>query len=216
MQESEARELLDAERARLERIRRVLLEECAEAEPGEETFRELSVLDQHPADIGTEVFEREKAESLMSRVVNDLADVDDALRRLDRHEYGTCRTCGQPIADERLRAVPATRFCKAHQTYWEASRIVLTAPAGPVRGERGVRIEDLTALAALFNLDLLPRDDDLVDELELGPEESALHVEHFGGRLGGEAMTGDQIEAAEAAADEAEQCEREQAEQEGY
>ena len=42
------------------------------------------------------------------------ADIDAALERIDSDEYGVCQVCGRDIADERLEAVPATRFCREH------------------------------------------------------------------------------------------------------
>jgi len=38
-----------------------------------------------------------------------------AAHRLDRGTYGTCQACGRPIGDERLEALPATRFCVEDQ-----------------------------------------------------------------------------------------------------
>jgi DnaK suppressor protein len=40
-----------------------------------------------------------------------LRDVDHALDRMDAGTYGTCERCRQPIADERLEALPAARLC---------------------------------------------------------------------------------------------------------
>jgi DnaK suppressor protein len=36
---------------------------------------------------------------------------DDALGRLERGEYGLCRSCGTEIAIERLRALPYATRC---------------------------------------------------------------------------------------------------------
>jgi RNA polymerase-binding transcription factor DksA len=76
-----------------------------------DSLGELSALDQHPADIGTETFEREKDLSIIERVEAELADVEHALRRLDEGTYGTCEACGKPIGDARLDAMPAARLC---------------------------------------------------------------------------------------------------------
>jgi DnaK suppressor protein len=38
-------------------------------------------------------------------------EVDDALRRLYKGEYGTCESCGNPIARARLEAMPYARLC---------------------------------------------------------------------------------------------------------
>ena len=76
---------------------------------------ELSNLDQHQADIGTETFDRERDLSLLEQVEAELADIEHALERLEEGTYGTCEACGKPIGDERLEAVPAARFCLADQ-----------------------------------------------------------------------------------------------------
>ena len=45
--------------------------------------------------------------------------MERALRRLDDGTYGRCEVCQEPIADERLAAQPATRFCVRHQAQAE-------------------------------------------------------------------------------------------------
>lgn len=49
--------------------------------------------------------------SEISRDVDELRAVIDALGRLEAGNYGICRVCGQPIATERLRALPQTPLC---------------------------------------------------------------------------------------------------------
>ncbi|GIP36409.1 TraR/DksA C4-type zinc finger protein [Paenibacillus sp. J2TS4] len=75
---------------------------------------ELSTYDNHPADMGTEVFERGKDIALNDKAEKQLADVRDALERLNAGEYGHCVTCHAQIPYERLLAVPATLYCKEH------------------------------------------------------------------------------------------------------
>lgn len=41
----------------------------------------------------------------------DIRKIDRALQRLDENEYGICTSCGEPIAEERLKALPATEMC---------------------------------------------------------------------------------------------------------
>lgn len=48
-----------------------------------------------------------------------LADVEDALARIDAATYGRCADCGADIAEERLEILPATRVCVACQTQHE-------------------------------------------------------------------------------------------------
>lgn len=52
--------------------------------------------------------------SILAKIEGELADVDQALSRLDEGAYGVCQACGEPIDDERLGAEPATPFCREH------------------------------------------------------------------------------------------------------
>lgn len=104
---------LHHERDRLERLRADLRQIHDESEGGD--LSELSVVDQHPADVGTETFERERDLSTLEQVEGELGDVDDALARLEAGTYGTCEACGNPIGEERLQVQPAARFCVEDQ-----------------------------------------------------------------------------------------------------
>jgi RNA polymerase-binding transcription factor DksA/ribosome-associated translation inhibitor RaiA len=115
-----ARRRLRAERDRLEHVRRTLWDEGLDAMTESQDVAELSAADQHPADLGTETFERERDLSLLSEVDAEIEAVDRALVRLDAGAYGRCDACGEPIPDDRLRAVPAARFCLAHQRHAES------------------------------------------------------------------------------------------------
>ena len=122
MEPDDARDRLNEERDRLEHIRTGFDAEHLHDESEDDSTSELSHLAQHAADIGTETFEREKDFSILEQVEAELADVDRALRRLDDGTYGKCEACGNPIGDDRLEAMPAARFCVAHQSEAEASR----------------------------------------------------------------------------------------------
>jgi RNA polymerase-binding transcription factor DksA len=107
-----ARERLLEERERLQRIGEGLAAEPGETAGSErDALSELSLADQHPADLGTEMFEREKDLSILERVEADLADVDRALKRVEEATYGLCEACGREIARARLEAKPEARFC---------------------------------------------------------------------------------------------------------
>ena len=42
-----------------------------------------------------------------------LQAIEEALYRMEKGTYGTCRDCGEPIAPARLEAIPWTRVCIA-------------------------------------------------------------------------------------------------------
>lgn len=120
MDGDEARSLLDAEHGRLKGIRDGIVGQGIDAETEAASIGELSDNAQHQADVGTETFDRERDLSILEQVESDLADIEQALARLDDGTYGRCEVCGATIDDARLEAVPATRFCVAHQAAVEA------------------------------------------------------------------------------------------------
>ncbi|AWB45348.1 molecular chaperone DnaK [Paenibacillus sp. CAA11] len=79
-----------------------------------DTTGELSTNDNHPADVGSEMFERSKDLALNEQEEYRLTRIDEALERIENGTYGICETCGQPIDKERLYALPETKYCKAH------------------------------------------------------------------------------------------------------
>ena len=113
MNKATARKRLEEERERLQGIRDDLQRE--QDESVSDTGGELSSFDQHPGDSGTETFEMEKNVSLREQVDDELREIEAAFQRLERGTYGTCQACGKPIGDERLEAMPATRFCVEDQ-----------------------------------------------------------------------------------------------------
>ncbi|MBE3520310.1 MAG: TraR/DksA C4-type zinc finger protein [Firmicutes bacterium] len=109
---------------RFEEFRRILLEEKARVERAfrniaegslrnaqKDFLGEDSVYDQHPADIATETFARERDLGLKDALETDRAKIERALRRIDEGTYGICEGCGREIPEERLRAVPTATLC---------------------------------------------------------------------------------------------------------
>jgi RNA polymerase-binding transcription factor DksA len=110
-----ARRRLLAERARLERLRGDLEEGGLRSRSEQEDLSELSAVDQHPADQGTETFDRERDVSLRDQVEGELLEIERALQRVEAGTYGRCEACGRAIGEDRLEAEPATRFCLEDQ-----------------------------------------------------------------------------------------------------
>ena len=76
-----------------------------------ESAGDLSRYSFHMADAGTDAMEREKSFLLASAEGRILMEINEALRRLYRSEFGSCEICGQPIGRARLEAMPYTRLC---------------------------------------------------------------------------------------------------------
>lgn len=106
----EYRRRLERERERLRAAVQTLDDRSLSRTLGE-SISEFSTYDQHPADIGTETFEREKDFGLREDHMATLRMVERALERLEEGTYGRCERCGQPIPEARLRAVPWTARC---------------------------------------------------------------------------------------------------------
>ncbi|RNA69671.1 TraR/DksA C4-type zinc finger protein [Alteribacter keqinensis] len=75
---------------------------------------EISNYDNHPADSGTELFERSKDLALHEQVKNHLQNINEALARIEAGTYGICEKTGTPIPAERLEANPLARTTIEH------------------------------------------------------------------------------------------------------
>jgi RNA polymerase-binding transcription factor DksA len=105
--EEATRRRLDAERQKLQGLVAELRSETRQEDNGQ--VGELSAYDQHPADQGSETFEREKDLSILEGLETELAEVEAALRRLDEGTYGIDEVTGERIDPARLDARPEAR-----------------------------------------------------------------------------------------------------------
>lgn len=69
------------------------------------------IFDEGFADSGQVTAERGEVEALAGTLLETLTDIDDAIEKLDAGTYGSCESCGQPITEARLEAMPAARLC---------------------------------------------------------------------------------------------------------
>ena len=65
----------------------------------------------HLADLGTDFMETEKNFYYASQEGHYLRSLDEALKRMERGDYGVCEECGDLIGNKRLNAVPGARLC---------------------------------------------------------------------------------------------------------
>lgn len=79
-----------------------------------EATGELSSYDNHPADSGTELFERSKNLAMDEHHDGQIEKIDTALKAIEDGTYGKCAECGKEILFERLEAVPYTLYCVEH------------------------------------------------------------------------------------------------------
>jgi YteA family regulatory protein len=115
----------ERERAALTKLRAELLANVTGlragrlAVPESEASGDLSSYDNHPADLGSETFEREKDLGLMGNDLALLGKVEGALRRMEEGTYGRCVDCQGEIAPARLDAEPWAERCFACQKAFE-------------------------------------------------------------------------------------------------
>jgi RNA polymerase-binding transcription factor DksA len=112
---SVARSRLEEQLAQLQSDDRALLEERAPAD------LHVAHLSQHPADYGTELSDAEREDAVRGAVEREIAQIKQALQRIDEGTYGTCIVCGKKIPDERLEARPEAIRCIEHQQEYEAT-----------------------------------------------------------------------------------------------
>ena len=86
-----------------------------------ETTGELSMYDNHPADMGTALYEKEKDFTLHEHAESTLAKVEIALLAMKEGTYGKCEVCSTDIPFERLQIVPFSTFCVEHAEVVEQS-----------------------------------------------------------------------------------------------
>lgn len=96
---------------------------------------ELSAYDNHPADLGSEVFERSKDAAVRDSLRLRLSEIDEALERLQDGTYGICERCAKPIEPERLSIIPETKLCSACARSDEPAGFFLEGRKRPIEEE---------------------------------------------------------------------------------
>jgi RNA polymerase-binding protein DksA len=117
---------LDTDRFRealMEERRRVqaAIDNLHEENPGSmsDESGEDAVYDNHLADTATVTYDRELDYTLEENSEHVLAEIDEALQRIEDGTYGTCTNCGKEIPAERLEARPWATLCIECQRHRE-------------------------------------------------------------------------------------------------
>jgi len=105
----DARNRLLAKKEEIEQILKSKQEDFAR--PITESINDLSMYDQHPADIGSEMYEREKDAGMLELYELELEKINDAIQKYNQGKYGVCDECGQPIERRRLETLVNTTLC---------------------------------------------------------------------------------------------------------
>jgi len=109
-------------RARLEQMLAELEESARVLQRGGGDTGELTSIDQHPADSGTNLADADREEASIEILHAQQERVREALARVDAGTYGRCVDCGAELPDERLEARPDAARCVNCQQKAEAVR----------------------------------------------------------------------------------------------
>ena len=71
------------------------------------------------ADFGTDNYEQDFTLGLMENVEAVVQEIDEALDRIGKGEYGICAGCSCQIPKARLKAIPYAQFCVNCQSEME-------------------------------------------------------------------------------------------------
>ncbi|KNF08726.1 transcriptional regulator, TraR/DksA family [Gottschalkia purinilytica] len=112
------------DKEKLEYFRKLLLKEKLEVlktlnlmdrngsnDPMVEYSSELSMYDNHPADIGTEMYMMGQNMNLRNNENMTLQKIDYAMERIEKGTYGECEICGKSIESDRLEILPYASNC---------------------------------------------------------------------------------------------------------
>ncbi len=107
--------------AKREHFKRLLLTELQRHAQhiGEEQAMAIDVVSndaKESSDLALRDVIQEMALKLGDRESKMVADIDQALMRMDEGSYGVCISCGHPIDERRLEAMPTARYDAACQT----------------------------------------------------------------------------------------------------
>lgn len=107
---------LDTLRARLETELRATTRELQDID---EQVRSFGISQQdsgrgvtnHIGDDSDVIFEQERLMTIRDQLASRNVEIKHALEKVDHGNYGICENCGQPIAPDRLAALPFVTLC---------------------------------------------------------------------------------------------------------
>ena len=133
-----------------------------------DSISELSSYDNHPADIGDELFERSKDFALRENAQLEIERIEEALQAINEGTYGTCAICGKNIESDRLSVMPEAITCVACSRESEA-------------GDGMVRPVEEDVLVPPFNIQTLQDNQDSAqNQTGFDGEDSWQEVARFG------------------------------------
>ena len=136
---------------------------------------ELSNYDNHPADNATDLTDQNTEMAIEQHKVDEIEQLESALKAMEEGTYGICEVCGEDILIERLEALPMARTCIDHANHDfdtdsrpSEEAILGSSTEHPVKDEGGVRdYEDSFEDVEKFGSSDTPQDVDKDDQKDL-------------------------------------------------
>jgi RNA polymerase-binding protein DksA len=87
------------------------LEKAALQNSRQDASGDLSKMPLDMADIGSDNYEQEFNLGLMETEQATLGEIEAALERIEKKQFGKCVSCGGPIPKARLKVKPHAKYC---------------------------------------------------------------------------------------------------------
>ena len=161
----------------LQRERRILVEDVKDNDEAADTITQTRQPER--AEEAQQERDAIAVESLDEQRQARLADIDAALARIEGGIYGTCASCGKPIGEERLRALPTTTLCAECAEREESHPMEPESEDIPEAGRLPPDLDQLDDDEVQAQLLDLVRDDGQVemDELEIRVRNGVVYLE---------------------------------------
>ena len=117
-------QLNDYRQLLIEKMQEILGDVSAMEEAAFQGGGELSSMPVHLADIGTDSYEQEFNLNLVAEEKKTLAEILEALGRITEGTFGICEGLGIPIEDNRLEAIPWTRYSLKYARMLESGQAI--------------------------------------------------------------------------------------------
>lgn len=105
---------------------------------------ELSNYDNHPADIGTELFMMELDNGIKNKLKDTLLEIDSSLKDIEEGLYGICSKCKKTIHEDRLELIPYAKDCIecAYDTMYLKDNFIKNSNLVPIDDDQGTSFSD--------------------------------------------------------------------------
>lgn len=111
---NEFKNLLETELKNLENELKTIGRKNPENPSDWEATEKMDIDTSDEDEVADSMVEYENNRGILDQLETRLNEVKAALQKIENGSYGKCEVCGNQIEEDRLRANPAAKTCKAH------------------------------------------------------------------------------------------------------